>query len=283
MKLRYYFAGIFLVSALAGGTFFSWQHYDGLQNTIRDFQKANSDLSAQVQTLHIYRYRSQSQLAATGISTEAQNNPFFSEIAAIRTVKKSAPSMGEMWARLKPFAEKYHHFGDGRDTAIGAMLVVGAFYDYGNAVPHDTNGGCVSINQNTDFKSIGELTFDAMTQGDIGCCTDFTLMLVSFLKYLNFDTQAIVTSGHQAVKVQIDSKSHLLDANTLIFAQDYFSGSQKQLTYFTPYEGTRVSRFQRYAITSLVFGLDGFEKDAWKAYTPDDHYNMFEAYFLLNS
>ena len=31
-----------------------------------------------------------------------------------------------------------------------------------------------------------------MTKNDIGCCTDFTLMLGSFLQRLGFDTEAVI-------------------------------------------------------------------------------------------
>jgi len=188
--------------------------------------------------------------------------------------------MTGMWESLTPFAQRYHHFKDRRDLAIGAMLVVGAFYDYGNPYPNDEKGGCVSSNQNTGYQSIGDLTFEAMTKGDIGCCTDYTLMLISFLRHLNYDVSAVITTGHQAAQVIIDGRTHFLDSNTLVYADGYFSDSAKNLMYFTPFKGSRTQRFQEYEIDSLAFGLDGFAPSDWKIYNPVNHAMLFDAVFL---
>lgn len=242
-----------------------------------------SDLRQQREALYRYRYYSPTEIGETGNKVAARNNPFFFKKADIRKMKHSAKSLDGLWKSLAPIAEEYRAFGDRRDIAIGAMLVVGAFYDFGNPAPNDGVGGCVSINQNTNNVSIGDLTFDAMTKEDIGCCTDYTLMLGSFLTHLGFKAQAVVNGGHQALKVYIDSKWHYLDANTLIYGENFFSPQRNKFFYFTPYRGSRVSSFQLYVLRSLAFSLESFSVSRWEPSELDDHYRRLNAYFLTNA
>ena len=252
-----------------------------LQAQLDAANKKVVDLTAELNRMYQYRFQSQSQLAAAKVEVKAQNNPLRGDKAAIRSIKKSAKSMTDMWAALEPFAKRYHHFNDRRDLAIGAMLVVGAFYDYGNPYPNDGKDGCVSVNQNTNYESIGELTFEAMTQSDIGCCTDYTLMLESFLSYLKFETKALNNSGHQAVKLRIGDGWHYLDANSLIYDENYFDPEvDDALYYFTPFSESRTQQFQQYILASLAFGLEVFKPIDWTEETPAEHYAHFRAYFL---
>ena len=264
-------------------------HIAQLDQTVAELQanlaaagEETAKLQAATAGLYPYRYRSQSELVAAKVSIKPRNNPLVNDKQEIRKIKKHAASMTGMWASLTPFAQRYHHFNDRRDLAIGAMLVVGAFYDYGNPYPNDEKSGCVSINQNTGFHSIGDLTFEAMKKSDIGCCTDYTLMLISFLRYLDYDVNAIITSGHQTTQVIIDGRKHLVDANTLVFADDYFSDGKTTLLYFSPYPGSRIQQFQQYEIDSLAFGLEGFGPDDWTVYNPIDHEKLFDAEFLID-
>lgn len=122
-----------------------------------------------------------------------------------------------------------------------------------------------------------------MMQSDIGCCPDYTLMLTSFLKHLTFDVDAVMNAGHQAVKVEIDGRSHMLDSNNLIYAQGYFGGGRQSIRYFTPYNGTRTVKSQRYVLKSLASGLEGFERPSWKILTTQEHYKLFKADFLADA
>lgn len=245
--------------------------------------KKVASLTEELNRMYQYRFQTQSQLAAAKVEVTAQNNPLRGDKAAIRSIKKSAKSMTDMWAALTPFAQRYHHFNDRRDLAIGAMLVVGAFYDFGSPYPDDAKGGCVSINSETNFKPI-DLTFDVMTQSDIGCCTDYTLMLESFLSYLKFETKALNNGGHQAVKLRIGDGWHYLDANSLIYDENYFNPEVGDvLYYFTPYAESRIQSFQQYVLVSLSLELETFKPSDWTEASSADHYALFDAEFLNDS
>ncbi|MDR7148030.1 hypothetical protein [Rhizobium sp. BE258] len=270
MVKSYFVIGCLLVGVVGAG---SWGFVS---------KKQVSALKAEVRKLYSYRYRSQSQIDLARIEIIPENNPYLEKISEIRRVKKSSPSMDAMWSRLQPMAASYHRYGDRRDLAIGAMLVVAGFYDFGNPAPNDEKVGCVSINQETNFTSIGDLSFEAMTKSDIGCCTDFTLMLASFLDHLDFDTEAVITTGHQAVMVTIDGRGHFLDSNNLLFAQDFFGGNDREMHYFTPYAGTRTPSSQHYVMTSMAFSIEGFGRESWKINSLDKHYRLFDAEFLID-
>ncbi len=244
--------------------------------------KKVAELTSEVNRLYQYRYRSESQIALANVEINPQNNVLREDKKAIRSIKKSATSISRLWKSLKPYAARYHKFNDRRDMAIGAMLVVGAFYDYGNPFPNDEKDGCVSINQNTNYQSIGDLTFEAMKKSDIGCCTDYTLMLISFLRHLGYEVEAVNNGGHQMPKVTIDGHQSLLDANTLIYAQDYFSEAKTTLYYFTPFARSRTQQFQQYVLTSLAFGLEKFRPNDWYVSKPGEHAENFRAYFLAD-
>jgi hypothetical protein len=270
MRKSYFVIGCLLVAVVAVG---AWGIFAKQQLSV---------LKTEVKKLQKYRYRSQSQIDSARIEIIPENNPYLEKISEIRRVKKSSASMDAMWSRLEPMAATYHRYGDRRDLAIGAMLVVAGFYDFGNPAPNDAKVGCVSINQETNFTSIGDLSFTAMTKSDIGCCTDFTLMLASFLDHLDFDTEAVINTGHQAVKVTIDGREHFLDSNNLLFAQDFFGGNDREMHYFTPYVETRTPSSQHYVMTSMAFSIEGFGKEDWKVNSLDKHYRLFDAEFLID-
>ena len=214
----------------------------------------------------LYRMPTYSAFAAAGMSLSPQNNPFFENKLEIRAAKKTATSVHDLWDRLKPIAARFHKWGDRRDLAVGAMLVVAAFYDFGNPPPDDSKTGCVRDNVNTDSKSVSRREFQIYTQSDIGCCEDFGDLLVSFLHYLHFDVSAaLLKSGaHLAARVDIDGKNYYIDSNSLILVENFWGQGERRLIYWTPYDGSRQEVLQKFLISALSFGESDYQEPDWR-------------------
>lgn len=244
-------------------------------------------LTSQVQIatnqLSKFRMPSQTMLAETGFKRHALNNPFLDRKDEIRQIKKTATDIQSLFASLEPVARSFHRWGDKRDLAVGAMLIVATFYDYGNPIPNDAHAGCVSINQNTAFESIGELTFRAQMDSDIGCCTDFAMLLSTFLDYLGLDSNILLSEAHQTTQVKVNDKWHFIDANSLIFIDNYFENEPKELFYFTPYEGARSNTFQHFLIKALVFGEKAYARSDWQIKPLQRHLSDFNASYLSDA
>lgn len=230
-------------------------------------------------SVHRFRLPTQGTIDQTGFSFLPENNPFLVRLGYVREVKKSARNLNALWSSLEPMARSFKKWHDDRDLAVGAMLVVAAFYDYGNPTPNDQNGGCVSINQNTGFKSI-EVSFDDHMQSDIGCCTDYAALLASFLRHLDIENNPITSDAHQAVRVKIDGRWHYLDANALILAENFFENAPKKIVYFTPYPRTRLFRFQHFLVKALAFGETGYSGGDWAVHSVESHSDGWKMPYL---
>ncbi|WP_137113810.1 MULTISPECIES: hypothetical protein [Mesorhizobium] len=238
-----------------------------------------------IKQLYKYRFVSESQRQETGYDLHALPNPFHAQKDEIRNIKKASASIDAMWKQLTPVAQQYSYFGNSRDLPVGAMLVVAAFYDYGNKAPNDAKPGCVSINENTDFKSLEEPTFLDHSQSEIGCCTDFALMLASFLTHLGIDVEVLNNGNHQALMISTDGKNGFLDSNSLTFIPEYFAETpeheSRDIYYFTPYDGSRVDIFQQFLMRSVMFGEPQFQSVAWKHMKPAEHFAKMRANYLI--
>lgn len=311
MRIRYQLAA----TALAGAAAVAVPSYiaidsrdstiEAAQQSLTEHQQATDRLVAQVATLtdmlvttaaardemiasrHEYAKRldyfrmpTQSMIVEARARVSPHDNPLHEAKSRLRAIKRASQTPAELWAGLRPYAENYRQFGDRRDLAIGAMLAVGALYDYGNPTPNDNRPGCVSINETTDFKAIPALTHRIMMETEIGCCTDFALLLSAFLSDLSFETEVLMNASHQAVRFRNEGEWHYLDANALIFVGSYFGDGPKKIHYYTPFSDSRVRSFQHYMIPALTFGLDDHGQDDWRIVKQADHFSMFNATHL---
>ena len=239
-----------------------------------------------IKQLYKYRFVSESQRQETGYALHGIPNPFHAQKDKIRQIKKASASINAMWDQLTPIAQQFSYFGNNRDLPVGAMLVVAAVYDYGNKAPNDAKPGCVSINENTDFKSLEELTFSDHSQSEIGCCTDFALMLASFLTHLSVDAEVLNNGNHQALMIKTDGKNGFLDSNSLTFIPEYFAetpeNGTRDIYYFTPYDGSRVDIFQQFLMRSVMFGEPNFKPVAWNYMKPAEHFAKMRANYLIH-
>lgn len=259
---------------------------DLLQQTARmraeiaDLQEKTTRLDAYVELLEKYKLPTTEQLGRNGYEIVAKNNPLLASQADIRKIKKEAPNVRTLWQLLKPLAESYHELDDERDLAVGAMLVVGAFYDFGNPPPNERDPGCVSNSATRGYVPVETLTFDMHMKSDIGCCTDFTMMLGSFLQYLGFECTALLNGAHQCLRVKLGNRWHLLDATTLVFVQDYFEAGPKTVFYFPTYSRNRTFPFQSVFVKSLVFENQPYGPTNWTKVSITENNKIYRAEYL---
>ncbi|WP_428296098.1 hypothetical protein [Hyphomicrobium sp.] len=193
-------------------------------------------------------------LEAKGIRAVASNNPYLDRIDEIRAIKAKSASADALWSKL---AERFLSHIDRHDPAhreqvvTGAMLIVSAFYDYGNAdLRNKRRPGCALVNEQTDFKPV-DASFAAYRDAQIGCCTDFALMLASFLSWLDVENMFVTMPGHIANKVRIDGEWLYVDANTNTVIDGLFapraSTSHIRITYFPhPNNSSKIGRYDIY-------------------------------------
>lgn len=183
----------------------------------------------------------------------AANNPYLEHVDEIRAIKTKSASADSLWQ----LSERFFSDLDRRDpasheqVATRAMLIVSAFYDYGNAgLGNKRRPGCVLINEQTDFQPVVP-SFAAYRDAQIGCCTDFSLMLASFLTWLDVENMFVSMPGHIANKVRFNGEWHYLDANTNTVVDGLFvprtDTSHMRVTYFPhPNNSSKIARYDVY-------------------------------------
>lgn len=219
------------------------------------------------------------QLSERGYRILQINNPLLRQKSEIRRIKKSADDLDDLWSRLRPLAETYTRDAD-TDLPIGAMLVVSAFYDYGNEPPNEDKSGCAGNGQLTDFKQVPELTFALHMQSDIGCCTDFTMLLGSFLEYLGYESEVMTNPAHQFLRVRIADRWDLIDATTSIYVRDYFSDDEKVIRSFAVGRD-RVYPFKAFFEKALAFEIETYGPEDWEIRSREEQNTAYAASYLV--
>lgn len=251
-----------------------------LENEVIDLQTKLADSDSYVALLEKLKLPTNAQLEDGGAQIVAANNSLLDRISEIRQIKRRAPELQALWKALSPFAESHRQFNDARDLAIGAMLVVSAFYDFGNPAPDEALPGCVSVNIQNGLEPVDQLTFAMHMQSDIGCCTDFAMMLGSFLDFLGYEREVAVNSAHQCVRVKINDRWHLLDATTLIFGESYFSGSPWPIYFYTPFPKTRNIPYQHFLLKALAMQIEPYRKSDWEIVPVSENNIAYRAEYL---
>lgn len=169
--------------------------------------------------------RKSPSLEAKGAQLIAGNNPYLDKVAIIRELKAKSESADALWSTLSTqFMADIDRSNpaNARELTTRAMLIVSSFYDYGNAqLKNKRKGGCAILNEQTDFKPLTP-TFKAYRDAQIGCCSDFSAMLASFLTWLRIENMFVTMPGHIANKVFFDGEWHFVDANTNTIIQGVF-------------------------------------------------------------
>ena len=201
------------------------------------------------------------KLRERGYSVVQASNPFLEREAEIRRIKKTSADLDDLWTRLRPLAETYLR-GTDADLAVGAMLVVAAFYDFGNEPPYENLPGCAGNGQGTNFEQVPSLTFALHMSSDIGCCTDFTMLLGSFLEYLGYESQVMTNPAHQFLRVRIGDRWDLIDSTTRVYVRDYFSDNEKTIRSFAV-GADRVYPYKSFFVKALAFEIETYGPDDW--------------------
>ena len=114
------------------------------------------------------------------------------------------------------------------------MLIVSAFFDYGNELEENQNeAGCVGNSEETNLNIVSK-NFLLYRSSDIGCCNDFAYMLASFLNHLKIDNQLITIPGHKANMIYLDDSTLYIDANTNLIV-DNFLKQQDKIFFIYPH------------------------------------------------
>lgn len=251
-----------------------------LELEVQDFQKKLNEQSAYAGFLEQFRLPTIERITKSGFHVLAQNNTVLKDFKKIRAIKHRANNLRQLWQELTPYAASHQQFHDARDRAIGAMLVVAAFYDFGNPPPDETLPGCVSNNVKNEIKADAQLTFAAHMESDIGCCTDFTMMLGSFLKHLGYKREVLISPAHQCLRVEIDGRWHLLDATALVFSDSYFSDQVCDLYYYTPNPDARTIRFQHFVIKALALKIEPYRLSDWQIISVEQNNLVYRSGYL---
>lgn len=230
--------------------------------------------------LQDFRFASEGRRALTGYSVISENNPLLDRKDLIRTMKRTSADVTALWARLTRETAASLPFATDKDKAVAAMLFVGAFFDYGNPPPDDLVGGCAS-----DVTGGGSrpLTFAVHSSTNIGCCTDFALMLTSFLSYLGLKAQVLHGPSHQAVRVVIDGEWAYIDSNSLLFIPGYLKDGPKVIEAYTPFSGSRILEFQQFLEKAFMFDEPYYSVREWDAVQPRDHFAKMHADYLIEA
>lgn len=198
--------------------------------------------------------RPATSLETRGIRVIAANNQYLDKIEEIRAIKAKSASVDTLWAEL---AQRFLSDIDRRDlgkreqVVTRAMLIVSAFFDYGNSdLRNKRRPGCVLVNERTDFKTV-DASFAVYRDAQIGCCTDFALMLASFLSWLDMENMFVSMPGHIANKVRINGEWLYVDANTNTIINGLFAPrtrtSHIRITYFPhPNNSSKIGRYDIY-------------------------------------
>lgn len=165
------------------------------------------------------------------------NNGFLEETVKIRSTKRGASTVTDLWQNL---CFQYEKFCSNEDISTEekvekVMLIVSAFFDYGNK-PNtlydlDDTGGCVGFSEETDFQPI-DRNFDLYKRSEVGCCNDFAYLTASFLNYLSIKNDLVLMPGHIANVVYVDDKEIYIDANTNLMIENYRNKKKEGKTFY---------------------------------------------------
>ena len=151
------------------------------------------------------------------------------------------------------------------------MLIVSAFFDYGNQLKENQNkGGCVGNSEETNF-IVTSKNFTLYSSSDIGCCNDFAYMLASFLNNLQIDNQLVTIPGHIANVINLENSTLFIDANTNLIVENFLQEQEKK---FYVYPHPNVSKQIR------RFGMLNFQNQLIENFTNHEHfiYNFITFY-----
>lgn len=186
----------------------------------------------------------------------SRNNAFLGIEEKIRRVKEDSSSSSELWRSLQQDYIANERYGASNDIedAIKAMLLVSAFFDYGNADPeHKRLRGCISNSEESNFREV-QVTYERFRAARIGCCTDYAYALSSFLTFLGYQNEYVLMPGHIANRVLIEGSWYFLDSTTNIFVKGMFDKKRidLEIEYFPNHNISTVH--ERY----VVYGLQAY-------------------------
>lgn len=173
-----------------------------------------------------------------------KNNNYLEDNLKIREIKYSSSNIQNLWRSI---CDEYDNFCyDAKlnefEKAENAMLIVSAFFDYGNeSEKNHFKSGCVGNSEETNFQILTK-NFSLYRSSDIGCCNDFAYLLASFLNHLSITNHLITFPGHVANIINIDKKSFYIDANTNLIVGNFLNRGDK---HFFIYPHSNVSKYSR--------------------------------------
>lgn len=185
----------------------------------------------------------------TEVKLVARANPYLESIDDIRRIKRGSRNYDELWLRL--FETYLKDIKSDQERAVHAMLIVAGFYHFGNISPkHQAKTGCVAINEDTGFRTINP-TFEAFKESRIGCCSDYSMLLASFLSWMSIENKPVFIPGHVANKMAIGHEWRYLDASTTLIVDGLIGKPNRPITitYFLPPNDTY--RFQNWLIRAI--------------------------------
>lgn len=122
--------------------------------------------------------------------------------------------------------------------AIFFMNTVSSLWAYGNK-NLTKKPGCVSINEDNDFKEVKNPTIKTYINSKIGCCTDYAFLLAFLLEKEKISNRKVSVQGHIFNEVLINGSWYVLDANTNLM----FESSWQEIIHRKPNQIVKVKLF----------------------------------------
>ena len=151
----------------------------------------------------------------SGIIFSSRNNPYLSGRQVIRSLLRDSSSADDFWGKIcKHYELSCSTVSD--DLLRDGMLIAASLYDYGNARPL-SGTGCVLQSEETGYRRLPP-SWNRYREATVGCCSDYAVMLASFLDYIGVDNKYVYAPGHVFNAAFHGGRVVLLDANASLVA-----------------------------------------------------------------